>query len=316
MVREGRCSLATDMLIVGTRGSLLACTQTQWFIDRLKAAHPQLDVQTQIITTQGDRDQTRPLPEVGAKGLFTVELEQALLNGTIDIAVHSGKDLQSVLAPGLEILCFPQREDPRDAWVSTTGVAFADLPAGAVIGTSSLRRQAQLRMKRPDLQYVPLRGNIDTRIRKVHEGRCAGAVLAMAGLNRANLARHVTHPFEPDVCLPAPAQGALAIEGRSADLRVRELLASVNDKPTAIAVQCERAILAELDAGCRAPVAIYARCDAGRLVCDAIVVDPTGRRYVRSHAARPLAAVAEVAEVILSELKAGGAEAIIAACRP
>lgn len=305
-----------ETFIVGTRGSLLARTQTQWFIDLLRQAHPQLDVRAQIITTQGDRDQTRPLPEVGAKGLFTVELEQALLAGTIDIAVHSGKDLQSVLAAGLEILCYPEREDPRDAWVAAKGLAFTDLPAGAVVGTSSLRRQAQLRMQRPDLQYVPLRGNIDTRIRKVHEGQCAGAVLALAGLKRANLAHHVTHPFEPDDCLPAPAQGALAIEGRSADTRVRELLASVNHEPTAIAVRCERAILAELDAGCRAPVAIYARCDAGQLTCDAIVVDPIGQKWVRSHAARPLAAAAEVAQVILTELKAGGAEAIIAACRP
>lgn len=308
--------MARETLIVGTRGSLLARTQTQWFIDRLKSAHPQLDIQTQIITTQGDRDQTRPLPEVGAKGLFTVELEQALLSRTVDLAVHSGKDLQSVLAPGLEIVCYPEREDPRDAWVSSSGTAFNALSPGSVVGTSSLRRQAQLRMKRPDLQYVPIRGNIDTRIRKVHEGQCAGAVLAMAGLKRAGLAGHITHAFEPEDCLPAPAQGALAIEGRNDDERVRMLVSTINHEPTAIAVQCERAILAELDAGCRAPVAVYARCETGQLTCDAIVVDPQGEKWVRSRVERPVTAAIDLARMIVSELKAGGAEAIIAACRP
>src|SRR5262249_13117873 len=148
-------------------------------------------------------------------------------DSSIDLAVHSGKDLQSVLAPGLEILCYPVREDPRDAWVGCDNVSFVDLPAGSPVGTSSLGRSAPLRMKRPDLQYVPLRGNIDTRIRKVQEAQCAGAVLAMAGLKRAGLAQHVTHPFEPDVCLPAPAQGALAIEGRISDDRLRTLLNAV-----------------------------------------------------------------------------------------
>jgi hydroxymethylbilane synthase len=307
--------LVRETLIIGTRGSLLARAQTQWFIDRLQSAHPRLQVETKIITTAGDRDQTRPLPEVGAKGLFTVELEQALLDGTIDMAVHSGKDLQSVLAPGIDILCYPEREDPRDAWVSAGRVAFTDLPAGSLVGTGSLRRQAQLRMQRPELQYVALRGNIDTRIRKAKEGQCAGAVLAMAGLKRANLAHHVTHPFEPDYCLPAPAQGALAIEGRSGDHRVRSLLSAINHEPTAMAVQCERAVLAELDAGCRAPVAVYARCEDDRLVCEALVAEPSGLKWVRSHASRPLNAWKDLAQTIIAELKEGGAEAIIAACR-
>lgn len=302
-------------LIVGTRGSLLARSQTQWFIRLLQATHPGLEVETRIISTQGDRDQTRPLPEVGAKGLFTVELEQELLAGTIDIAVHSGKDLQSVLAPGLEILCYPVREDPRDAWVAREGVAFDKLAGGSVVGTSSLRRQAQLRMQRPDLTYVPIRGNVDTRIRKVHEGQCAGAVLAMAGLKRANLAEHVTHALEASYCLPAPAQGALAIEGRSDDMRVRQLLAAVNDQPTAMAVQVERAILAELDAGCRAPVAIYATCDNGAIHCEALVVDPPGVKSVRSRASRPAAEWRELVQLVLAELKAGGAVEIIASCR-
>jgi hydroxymethylbilane synthase len=308
-------SRTPETLVVGTRGSLLARAQTQWFVDQLRSVHSNLEIETRIITTTGDRDQTRPLPEIGAKGLFTVELEQALLAGEIDVAVHSGKDLQSVLAPGLEILCYPVREDPRDAWVAKGGVAFANVPTGSVVGTSSLRRQAQLRMVRPDLQYAALRGNIDTRIRKVHEGQCVGAVLAMAGLNRAHLSEHVTHGFEPDTCLPAPAQGALAIEGRTDDARVRDLLAAVNHETTALAVRCERAILGELDAGCRAPVAIYARCEGDRLICDALVADPSGAKWVRSHADRPIGAWKVVEKTVIDELKAGGAEAIIAACR-
>ena len=191
-------------LVVGTRGSQLARAQTQWVIDRIRDAHSRLEVRTEIITTTGDRQQDRPLPEIGGKGLFTEELERALLDGSIDLAVHSAKDLPTELSAGLGLLAVPVREDARDAWVSADGKPFDDLPPESVVGTTSLRRQAQLLARRPDLEFVGLRGNVDTRIRKIHRGDCAGAVLAMAGLNRAGLAEHVTHPFETEVMLPAP----------------------------------------------------------------------------------------------------------------
>lgn len=304
-----------ETLVVGTRGSLLARAQTGWVVEQLRAAHPGLQIHTQIITTAGDRDQTRPLPEIGTKGLFTADLERALLDGSIDLAVHSAKDLQSMLPEGLEILAYPVREDPRDAWVAAGGVAFEDLPAGSVVGTSSLRRQAQLLMQRRDLTFVTLRGNVDTRIRKIERGDCAGAVLAMAGLKRAGLARHVTHPFDPTVCLPAPAQGALALEGRADDDRIRGYLGAIHDPATALAVECERAILAELDAGCRAPVAVYAWLEGDRLLCEALVADPRGERWARTCADYAKDSHGDLIDRVVAELVAADAREIIAACR-
>lgn len=304
-----------DKFIVGTRGSLLARTQTQWVIDRLRAIHPALDISTQIITTKGDQQQTKPLPEIGGKGLFTEELEAALLDGTIDLAVHSTKDLPTELKPGLGIIAYPTREDPRDVWVSADGKRFADIPEGSVVGTTSLRRQAQLLMLRPDITFIGLRGNIDTRIRKVRQGDCAGAVLAMSGLKRANLEGAVTHPFEVAEMLPAPGQGALAIEGRTNDTRLASYLQSIHDRNTALAVNCERAILGRLDAGCRAPVAVYATVTADELSCEALVVSPDGKRHIRQKARRPASEFESLIDDIVNELKSAGADDIIANCR-
>jgi hydroxymethylbilane synthase len=302
-------------LVIGTRGSQLARAQTQWVVDCLRSAHPETEVRIEIITTTGDRLQDRPLPEIGGKGLFTEELERCLLDGSIDLAVHSAKDLPTELAEGLDLLAFPAREDPRDAWVSADGTPFDRLPPDSVVGTTSLRRQAQLLRLRPDLRFVGLRGNIDTRIRKVHRGDCAGAVLAMAGLKRAALTQHVTHPFDPRVCLPAPGQGSLALEGRKNDARVVSLVSAVHDEATALAVRCERAILAQLDAGCRAPVAILAGVDGDTLRCEALVLDPKGTRHVRAEAQRPAGQVDDLVAVIVAELRGGGADELIAECR-
>ncbi len=302
-------------LVVGTRGSLLARAQTNWVIECLRSAHPGLDVRAEIITTTGDRLQDRPLPEIGGKGLFTEELERALLDGSIDLAVHSAKDLPTDLAEGLAVLAFPVREDPRDAWISADGTPFDKLPPDSVVGTTSLRRQAQLLRLRPDLRFVGLRGNVDTRIRKVHRGDCAGAVLAMAGLNRSGLSQHVTHPFDPAVCLPAPGQGSLALEGRKADDRVGKLLAAVHHEESAIAVRCERTVLAMLNAGCRAPVAILAEITGGTLRCRALVIDPKGTRHVEAHAERPVDKADDLAAAIVADLRSGGAAEIIAECR-
>ena len=305
----------SDRLVVGTRGSQLARAQTGWVVNQIREAQPGLEVLTEIITTKGDRVQDRPLPEIGGKGLFTAELEEALMAGAIDLAVHSAKDLPTELAEGLDVLAWPVREDPRDAWVSADGTSFDDLPNGAVVGTTSLRRQSQLLMARPDLTFVGLRGNIDTRIRKVHRGDCAGALLAMAGLNRADLAEHVTHPFESEVCLAAPGQGALALQGRTGDKRVIELLEPVHDLDTAVAVACERAILHELDAGCRAPVAALAQVAGIELHCEALVASPDGKESVKAEATGTCDDYAAVAAKIIEQLRDGGAVEIIAECR-
>ncbi len=301
--------------MVGTRGSLLARTQTQWAIDSLMAANPGLEVETRLITTTGDRQQDRPLPEIGGKGLFTEELEAALLDGSIDLAVHSTKDLPTELKEGLAVMAYPAREDPRDAWVSADGKRFEEIPPGSVVGTTSFRRQAQLLMRRPDIQFVGLRGNVDTRIRKVQRGDCIGAVLAMSGLKRVGLDGHVTHPFEPVEMLPAPGQGALAIEGRADDAKLAAYLKRIHDANTAAAVNCERAILPALDAGCRAPVAIFATVENGRLQCEALVTTPDGSRHVRCKADAELTGVEDLVGRIVAELKAGGAEQIIDDCR-
>ena len=309
-------STSNDTLVVGTRGSLLARTQTQWVIDRVQAAWPDLAVTSRVISTRGDREQSRPLPEIGGKGLFTEELERALLDGSIDLAVHSAKDLPVELPDGLGVLAYPARVDPRDAWVSADGTPFDDLPPDSAVGTTSLRRQSQLLTRRGDLTFVQLRGNVDTRIKKVHRGDCAGAVLAMAGLIRAGLSQHVTHPFDADLLLPSPGQGALALEGRSDDVRVTELLRAVHDDATAVAVDCERAILGALDAGCRAPVAIFARVDDRALTCDARVIEPDGRRCLTARGTGPREDISAVARQVVDALRADGADEIIARCRP
>lgn len=293
----------------------MARTQTQWVVEQILAAHPGLEVSTRIITTSGDRQQDRPLPEIGGKGLFTEEIERALLDGDIDLAVHSTKDLPTDLKPGLAVIGYPPREDPRDAWVSGDGIRFEDITLGSLVGTTSLRRQAQLLVRRPDISFVGLRGNIDTRIRKVQQGDCAGAVLAMAGLKRVGLDKYVTHPIELADMLPAPGQGALAIEGRANDERLANLVKTIHDSSTAAAVNCERAILARLDAGCRAPVAIYATVAGDVLDCEAMVISPDGKRQVRFKMQGQLARAEEVVERIVGELKSAGADEIIASCR-
>lgn len=308
-------SAQNNRLVVGTRGSLLARDQTQWVVNRIVQANPGLEVHTEIISTKGDRLVDKPLPEIGGKGLFTEELENALHDGSIDLAVHSCKDLPTDLAEGLAVLAYPQREDPRDAWISGDGSAFDDLPPNSVVGTTSLRRQAQLLMRRPDLKFVGLRGNVDTRIKKIKRGDCAGAVLALAGLRRCGLAGEMTHPFEPEVMLPAPAQGALALEGRLGDERVMNFLQKVHHRPTAAAVRCERTILKMLDAGCRAPVAVLAECKGDELHCRALVCDPEGNRQVRAEAGGPLVQADAIVVQIMTELREGGAAAIVADCR-
>ena len=245
-------------LRIATRKSQLALWQANWVAASLTAAHPGLEVELVRIVTQGDKILDVPLAEVGGKGLFVKEIEDALLDGRADIAVHSMKDVPAELPPGLTLPVICAREDPRDAWCCPSGVSLDDLPAGAVVGTSSLRRQVQLRARRPDLVLRSLRGNVDTRLRKLDEGHYAAIVLAAAGLKRLEVAEHATTFLPPEIMLPAVGQGAVGVECRDDDATTRALIAPLAHEATAICVRAERAFLARLDGGCQVPIGCHA----------------------------------------------------------
>ncbi len=255
----------TPLLRIGTRGSPLALAQAREVRDHLARAHPELGeqgaVELTVIRTSGDRFTKRALRELGGKGLFTKEIEEALLAGTVDLAVHSMKDLPSLLPPGLEVACLLPREDPRDAFVSHKATTLRGLPQGAVVGTASLRRRAQVLGLRPDLRVTDLRGNVQTRLRKVEDGVVDATLLALAGLRRLGLAAEATAILSVDEMLPAAGQGAIGIECRTDDKRVRALIAPLNDAATATCVMAERAMLAALGGSCRTPIAALAELD-------------------------------------------------------
>lgn len=268
-------------LILGTRGSKLALHQSEWFQSRIHAVMPDVQVTLRKIQTSGDKIVDVPLAKIGGKGLFVKEIEEALLAGEIDLAVHSMKDVPAQLPKGLEILCVPPREDARDALISRDGRSFKDLPQGATIGTASLRRQAQLLNARPDLRIVMLRGNLDTRLRKLKEGQFDAIVLAAAGLHRLAWAHEITEYLDPSVSLPAIGQGALGIEGRSDDQFVRSVLDRLNDCATATTVTAERAFLARLEGGCQVPIAACATLSDGQVMLDGLVAGVDGKTVLR-----------------------------------
>ncbi|HVJ90694.1 MAG TPA: hydroxymethylbilane synthase [Labilithrix sp.] len=245
-------------LVYATRRSALALAQCRAFVARLAANNPGLELVEEQVVTTGDKIQDRPLSEVGGKGLFVKEIEEALLERRADIAVHSIKDVPATLPEGLAITCIPAREDPRDVLVSPRYRTLAALPKGAKIGTSSLRRAACLLAVRPDLVIVPLRGNVDTRLRKVDAGEADGIILARAGLVRLGLAGRATEIFEPEISLPAVGQGALGIESRIDDVDTRERLSALSDPTTSRAVHAERGVLLALGGDCKTPLAAYA----------------------------------------------------------
>lgn len=249
-------------LIFATRPSALARWQTQWVIHALKNIHRDLDCEEKIITTQGDKILDKPLPEIGGKGLFTQELESELLSGAVHCAVHSLKDLPVENPAGLTIGCIPAREEVRDALISLNGYTVATLPKNASVGTSSLRRAAQLLSLRPDLRTQSLRGNVDTRLRKAMDGQYDAIILAGAGLTRLGLDQYVTEWLSLDLMLPAPGQGALAVQCRVDDQTTLRLLAALEDESTRKAVTAERAFLSGLGGGCAVPVAAYAEADS------------------------------------------------------
>jgi hydroxymethylbilane synthase len=266
------------VLRLGTRGSPLALTQARMVCAALARAHG-LDpeqIAIEAIRTSGDRIQDRPLADAGGKGLFTKEIEEALAAGAIDLAVHSSKDMPTVLPPGLILTAFMEREDPRDVFISRKAKTIAGLPRGASVGTASLRRQAMMKRIRPDLAIVPLRGNVETRLRKLDEGVADATLLALAGLKRLGLADHATVVLDTDEFLPAVGQGAIGIETRAGDTRTREMLAAINHTDTFSALVAERAFLAVLDGSCRTPIGGHATIAAGRLRFRGMIVKPDG----------------------------------------
>lgn len=268
-------------LRIGTRGSKLALIQSEWVRERIEARHPQIRVEVVKIKTTGDKILDSPLSQIGGKGLFVKEIEEALLNGEIDLAVHSMKDVPTDLPEPLMLCSYPQREDPRDALISKSGLPLENLGSGAVVGTSSLRRAAQIRYFRPDLKTVPLRGNVDTRIRKLEDGEVDAVVLARAGLKRMGFLDRVTETLSPEKILPAIGQGALGIEVRRQDEATRGLLAFLNHETTEVTVRAERAFLKELEGGCQVPIAAFGELQEGKIRLEGMVAELDGSRVVR-----------------------------------
>lgn len=298
-------------LILGTRGSKLAVHQSQWVQARLQELAPGLTISLQRIQTSGDKILDVPLAKIGGKGLFVKEIEDALLSKEIDLAVHSMKDVPTALPDGLDILCVPPREDPRDALITRDGSRLDQLKTGARIGTSSLRRQAQLLHYRPDFTIEMLRGNLDTRLRKLREGQFDAIVLAAAGLRRLGWDAEITEYLPVQLSLPAIAQGALGIEARSGDPFVRELLSRFEHRPTRITVTAERALLHRLEGGCQVPIAAHAALEGDRLTVDGLVASVDGRRVIRHQIQGPASEAQALGTKLAERLLADGGDVIL-----
>jgi hydroxymethylbilane synthase len=299
---------------IATRRSRLARWQTDHIADRLRAAHPGLEVEIIEVVTKGDQVRDRALSAIGERGLFTRELERVLLAGRADIAVHSLKDMETTLPAGLDLLAIPERADPRDALVSRGGAGLRELPAGALVGTSSIRRRAQILAVRRDLRFDDLRGNVPTRLEKLAagDGGLDAIVLARAGLERLGFFDRVTEVIAPEVILPAVGQGALGIEGPAADERVRALLASLEHAPTRLAVTAERAFLRRLHGGCQVPAGALARVDGDSIAIEGVVCALDGASLYRERASGPAADPEALGAGLAATLLARGADRILA----
>src|SRR5690348_8824906 len=296
-------------ITIGSRGSSLALWQANWVKDRLTfAGH---EVRIEIIKTSGDKLLTAALVASGTKGLFIKEIEEALLAGQVDLAVHSMKDLPTDLPEGVCVAVVPEREDPHDALVSKGGLLFEALPAGARIGTSSLRRQSQLLALRPDLEVVAMRGNVDTRLQKLERGDCEALVLAAAGLKRLGFASRITSLFREDEICPAVGQGALAVEIRTRNEAVKEAVAVLDHPATRRAVRAERVMLKALGGGCALPISAYAKYQLEKLHLTGVVADPAGRQVVRAGATGDPEEPEELGEKVARELFRKGARELL-----
>ena len=302
----------TDTLRIATRSSPLAIWQAEYVQQRLTALNPSLTVELVRIKTQGDIILDTPLAKIGGKGLFVKELEQAMLDGRADIAVHSMKDVPMELPEGLTLAVICEREDPRDAFVSTVYERFDDLPFGAHVGTSSLRRSALLKAARPDLRISSLRGNVQTRLGKLDAGEFDAILLAAAGLKRLGLGERIRHELTPEVSLPAVGQGAVGIECREDDPRVHALLAPLNDPQTWDRVVAERAMNRKLEGGCQVPIAGYAELQGDEIWLRGLVASEHGDRVLRAEARAPRSDAARLGSELGEQLLAAGAGDILA----
>jgi hydroxymethylbilane synthase len=302
---------AADTITIGTRGSQLALWQANWIRDALAQFDPDLKFHTFKIKTRGDKILDVPLAKVGGKGLFVKEIEEAILDGRVDLAVHSMKDMPAEIPEGLCIGAVPKREAPQDVLIAKNAGSFAELPKGAVIGTSSLRRGAQIRHARPDIQIRPLRGNLDTRLRKLETENLDAVVLAAAGIRRLGLERRITEVLDERIMLPAVGQGALCVEVRSADARTLERVSRLDDLKTRITVSGERAFLARLEGGCQVPIAAHGRLDDGRLSLTGLVSDVEGTRLIKETAEGPADSAESLGRELAETLLARGARQIL-----
>jgi hydroxymethylbilane synthase len=300
------------LVVIGTRGSKLALVQTELVRAALLSAHPEITVEIERITTRGDVILDRPLSAIGDKGLFVAEFEEALRAGRIDLAVHSAKDLPSELPSDMTLAAFPHRADPRDALVSRDGRPLAELPEGALVGTSSLRRACLLRHLRPDLRIADVRGNVDTRLRKLHEGQYDAIVLAAAGLERMGLADQIAERLNPQIMIPAVSQGILGLEIRAGDEAVAALLAPLDDPAARIAALAERAFLAQIGGGCQVPVGAYAQVDLahGAMTISGMIGTRDGR-LVRGELSDQAGQPAELGARLAQQLLDGGGRALL-----
>lgn len=299
-------------LKIGTRASALAVTQSEWIKNRIESHHPDISVELIRIKTKGDKIIDSPLAKIGGKGLFVKEIEDALLRKDVDLAVHSIKDVPAELPDGLCLPVFPEREDPRDAFISRSYATLSDLPEGANIGTGSLRRSSQLLNIRPDLQIVPLRGNVDTRLKRLDAGNMDAVVLAAAGLNRLGLSKMITELLPPDTLLPAIGQGALGLEIREDDGRTLEILSFMTHRQTEQAVRAERAFLKRLEGGCQVPIAGFAVIEGTSIILKGMVAELDGsiiiKDEIKGHEDQPEDLGIALADRILSK----GADRILA----
>lgn len=305
--------MSSESVRIATRKSPLALWQAEHVADRLRAAHPGLQIELVGMTTRGDKILDSPLAKVGGKGLFVKELEQGMLEGRADIAVHSMKDVPVAFPEGLHLPVILAREDPRDAFVSSRFAGLAELPHGARVGTSSLRRQVQLRAHRPDLEILDLRGNVNTRLAKLDAGVYDAIILACAGLRRLGFESRIRACLSPEESLPAIGQGAIGIECRVDDPRVHDLIAVLDDPETHVRVTAERAMNHRLMGGCQVPVAGFAELDDGRLRLRGLVGRPDGSQVLRAEGEAPAAEAEALGERVAERLLAQGAGEILAA---
>lgn len=299
-------------LIIGTRQSLLALWQSNHIASLLRKQYPDCQVTLKKIVTKGDRILDVPLAQIGGKGLFTKEIETELLDGTVDLAVHSLKDMPTVLPEGLCLTAITTRANVGDAFVSNKYASFSELPQGAVLGTSSLRRKAQLLAVRPDLKIVDLRGNVDTRLRKLDEGQMDAIILAAAGLERLGHADRIREIIPTTVCLPAVGQGALAIECRSDNKEVRDMLAFLNDLPTKQATDAERAFLGLIEGGCQVPIGVHAEVENDNVKIEAVIASLDGSKVLRNNITGPAVNAADLGRKLGQKMLAEGGEQILA----